>query len=208
MVKNPNLWTLTNQNVKISPCLLIPAPCEQEFKDRHDKMGKIIHRALAEEYKLVEIDPTVSEDEYDPEAVLENEKYKLLWDLEISVSDRHIVYNRPDMVIWNKKRNSVRVIDFAVVNYEKVLETRLRKMEKYSLLAKEIMRNWHVKEVKIIPIIVTTSGGVPSCLRPNLTLLGICKDDVLKKLHDSVIMSSYFMYHNVEHYTHSRSHER
>ncbi|KAL1457576.1 hypothetical protein WDU94_007789 [Cyamophila willieti] len=179
--------------------MLYKFPCSQEFKDRHDKMGKIVHRALAEEFKVLEVDPTLSDDEYEPEAVLENEKYKLLWDLEIAIPDRQLYYNRPDMVIWNKKKNTVRIVDFAVVNYDKVLETRLKKMAKYSNLAKEIMRQWGVVDVKIIPIIVTTSGGVPSCLRPNLSLLGVYNDDLLKRLHDSVILSSYFMYKHVEH---------
>jgi hypothetical protein len=168
-------------------------------------MGKIIHRAIAQEFKLLAVDPTVSDDEYTPQPVLENEKYKLLWDLEIVVSDeRHLLYSRPDMVIWNKKRNSVRIVDFAVVNYDRVIETRFRKMKKYSELAKEIMRKWHVSDVKIIPIIVTTSGCVPSCLRPNLALLGVCSDAILKRLHDSVIMSSFTIHDNfVSHHYHS-----
>lgn len=171
-------------------------------------MGKIVHRALVQEYNLQTVDPDLSEDEYEPEPVVENEKYKMLWDLEINLpQDEYIYYNRPDMVIWNKKRNSVRIIDFAVVNYDKVIDTRMRKMKKYSELAREIMHQWKISDVKIIPIIVTTSGGVPSCLRPNLSLLGVCKDDVLKRLHDSVIMSSKLMYKNVEHNS-FHSHER
>lgn len=162
-------------------------------------MGKIVHRALVTEYDLQTIDPSITDDEYEPTSVVENDKYKMIWDQEMSLPrDRHICYNRPDMVIWNKKRNSVRIIDFAVVNYDKVVETRLRKMEKYSELAREIMNQWKISDVKIIPIIVTTSGRMPSCLKPNLSLLNICTDDVMKRLMESVMMSSYFMYKNVE----------
>lgn len=171
-------------------------------------MGKIVHRALVTAYKLQTFDPSISDDEYEPVPVVENDKYKMIWDLEINLPrDRNVYYNRPDMVIWNKKRNSVRIIDFAVVNYDKVVETRLRKMQKYSELAREIMNQWKISDVKIIPIIVTTSGKMPSCLKPNLSLLNVWTDDVMQRLHDSVIMSSYFMYKNVKHNS-FHSHER
>ena len=49
----------------------------------------------------------------EPESVLDNEDYKILWDFSIQ-TDHVIEARRPDLVLVNKKERSCKVIDFAV----------------------------------------------------------------------------------------------
>ena len=51
--------------------------------------------------------------EDEPESVLENEDYKILWDFSIQ-TDHVIEARRPDLVVVDKKERSCKIIDFAV----------------------------------------------------------------------------------------------
>ena len=51
--------------------------------------------------------------EHEPETVLENEDYKILWDFSIQ-TDHVIEAQRPDLIVVHKKERSCKIIDFAV----------------------------------------------------------------------------------------------
>ena len=48
-----------------------------------------------------------------PAAVLENDIHKLLWNFDIQ-TDHQIAARRPDLRVFNKKRELVKIVDFAV----------------------------------------------------------------------------------------------
>ena len=50
--------------------------------------------------------------EHEPESVLENEDYKILWDFSIG-TDHVIEAQRPDLVAVDKKERTCKIIDFA-----------------------------------------------------------------------------------------------
>ena len=52
----------------------------KECKRRHDKLGKIVHWKLATKCNFEAGDKWY---EHEPESVLENEDYKILWDFSI-----------------------------------------------------------------------------------------------------------------------------
>ena len=52
----------------------------QEYKRRHDNLGKIVHWKLARKGNFEAGDKWY---EHEPESVLENENYKILWDFSI-----------------------------------------------------------------------------------------------------------------------------
>ena len=51
--------------------------------------------------------------EHEPERVLENEDYTVLWDFSIQ-TDHVIEARRPDLVVVDKKERSCKINDFAV----------------------------------------------------------------------------------------------
>ena len=53
---------------------------EKEYKRRHDNLGKIVHCKLARKCNFEAGDKWY---EHEPESVLENEDYKILWDFSI-----------------------------------------------------------------------------------------------------------------------------
>ena len=82
---------------------------QKEYKRRHDKLGKIVHWKLA---RKCNIEAGNKWYEHEPESVLENEDYKILWDFSISTDDvgeaqRLIMLQK----IWNVK---VKIIPLVV----------------------------------------------------------------------------------------------
>ena len=81
----------------------------QEYKRRHDNLGKIVHWKLARKCNFEAGDKWY---EHKPESVLENEDYKILWDLSIQ-TDNVIEASRQDLVLVHKKERICKIIDFA-----------------------------------------------------------------------------------------------
>ena len=92
--------------------------------------------------------------EHEPESVLENEDYKILWYFSIQ-TDHVIEAWRPDLVVVDKKERSCKIIDFAFPGDSRT-EKEKHKIEKYQDLGKELQKIWNVK-VNIIPLFVTVS---------------------------------------------------
>ena len=94
-----------------------------------------------------------------PESVLENEEYKILWDISIQ-TDHVIEARRPDLVVVDKKERSCKIIDFAVPGDSRIEEKEKDKIEKYQDLRRELQRIWNFK-VKIVPLVVGFLGAIP-----------------------------------------------
>ena len=82
---------------------------QKEYKRRHDDLGKIAHWKLARKCNFEARDKWY---EHEPESVLENEDYKILWDFSIQ-TDLVIEARRPDLIVVVKER-SCKIINFAV----------------------------------------------------------------------------------------------
>ena len=67
--------------------------------------------------------------EQKPEAVFENDNFKLLWDFTIQY-DRFIEARRPDIVLVDKMNKEVKTIDIAVPGDSRIAEKELEKIEK------------------------------------------------------------------------------
>ena len=59
-----------------------------EYKSRHDKLDEIVHWKLAGNFNFEAADKWC---EHEPESVLENEDYKILWDF--SIQTDHVIEN-------------------------------------------------------------------------------------------------------------------
>ena len=97
---------------------------QKEYKRRHDNLGKIVHWKLARKYHFEAGDKWY---EHEPESVLENEDYRILWDFSIQ-TDHVIKVRRPDLVVVDKKERSCTIIDFAVPG-----NSRIEEKEKHNI---------------------------------------------------------------------------
>ena len=141
---------------------------QKEYKRRHDSLGKIIHWKLARKYNFEAADKWY---EHEPESVLENEDYKILWDF--SIQTDHVIEARiPDMVVVDKKGRSCKITNFAVPGDSRIEEKEKDKIEKYQDLRKELQKIWNVK-VKIIPLVVSSLGAIPKQFGNRLKQIGI-----------------------------------
>ena len=75
---------------------------QKEYKRRHDNLGKIVHWKLA---RMCNFEARDKWYKHEPENVLENEYYKILWDFNIQ-TDYVIEAWRRDLVVVNKKMRS------------------------------------------------------------------------------------------------------
>ena len=108
---------------------------------------------------------------FEPESVLENEDYKILWDFSIQ-NDHVIEARRSDLVVVYKKERSCKIIDFAVPGDSRIEEKEKDKIEKYQELGRELQKIWNVK-VKIIPLVVGSLGAIPKQFDNRLKQIGI-----------------------------------
>ena len=103
----------------------------QEYKRRHGNLAKIVHWKLARKCKFEAGDKWY---EHEPESVLENEDYKILWDFSIK-TDHVLEVQRPDLVVVDKER-ICKIIDFAVPGDSRIEEKE--KDRKISRLGKGV----------------------------------------------------------------------
>ena len=118
----------------------------KEYKRRYDSLGKIVHWKLAEEYNFEAGNKWY---EHEPESVLEDEDYKILWDFFIQ-TDPVIEARRPDLVVVDKKRRTCKFIDFVVPGDSWIEEKQKVKIENYQDLRRELHKIWNVR-VNIMP---------------------------------------------------------
>ena len=97
--------------------------------------------------------------EQKPEAVIENENFKLLWEFTIQC-DRVIETRRSDIVFVGKRSKEVKIIDIAIPGDSRVKEKEPEKIEKYEMLREEIRRIWQVNNVTVIPVEVRALGVI------------------------------------------------
>lgn len=156
-----------------------------DYTQRHDNVAKIVHQQLALQYKLLE--ERTPYYKYLPIEVLDNTDYKMYWDREIT-TDVNINANRPDIVVFNKKKKEVYIIDVAVPLNHNLQSTYATKINKYMELATEIKQMWRVETVNIFPLIISTTAIVPKTLTLNLQKLNI--SSVMPIISKSVVLDT------------------
>jgi hypothetical protein len=142
----------------------------KEYTHRHDNVAKHIHQQLALKHKLLKTYTAYYK--YKPEKVLENNEVKLYWDRDI-ITDRTILSNRPDITLTLKLIKTTYLIDIAVPNTQNLQQKHAEKIQKYIPLADEIKQMWHQDIVRIIPVIISSTGVVPKSLHNALKILDL-----------------------------------
>ena len=140
------------------------------YTNRHNTAAKIIHQQLALQHKLItETQPYYT---YTPQTILENDKYKLYWDITLH-TDKTVMHNRPDITLQNKTEEITYLIDIAVPSDHNINNKYLEKKDKYQPLAIELERIWKQKHVKVIPFIISVTGITPKTFITHLTQLNL-----------------------------------
>jgi len=149
----------TNETVQhlVSGCTAL---CDLEYKSRHNKVASIIHWRLCKKF---EIDVHKTWYRHEPQPVLENDKVKILWDVNI-YTDRVIQARRPDLVVVDKMKKKVTLIDIAIPADKNVIEKEKEKITKYQDLRIELQRLWGMK-VRVVPIVIGALGSIPKDLK-------------------------------------------
>ena len=109
--------------------------------------------------------------QYEPETVVENEKSKILWDMNIQ-TDHVIEAQRPDMVVIDKAKNHCQMIDFAVPYDSRVEQKELGREERYQDLARGLRKIRNMKAT-VTPVVIGALGAIPKKLKKGLQDLGI-----------------------------------
>ena len=141
---------------------------QKEYNRRHDNLGKIVHWKFV---RKCNFEAGYKWYEHEPESVLENEDYKILWDFS-SQTDHVVAGWIPDLVVVDKKERSCKIIDFAVPEDSRIEEKEKDKIEKYQDLRRELQKIGNVK-VKIIPLVADSLGAIPKQFGNRLKQIGI-----------------------------------
>ena len=94
-----------------------------------------------------------------PEGAVENDKVKLLWDINIQC-DNMIEARRPDIVVVYKKERVCIIVDITVPADRRVEKKEQEKVEKYNDLKREIGRMWGIRKVQVVPVVIGALGSV------------------------------------------------
>ena len=98
--------------------------------------------------------------------------YKILWDFTISCDTKDEA-RRPDIVVIDKTKKEVKIVDVTIPGDERVNEGELGKIEKYKVLKYEITKMWGMKEVIVIPVVVGALGAISTGFEKYIAALRI-----------------------------------
>ena len=150
----------------VSECKML---AQKEYKKRHDNVCRYIHWKLCEKHDFQRAQQWY---EHEPDGVIENKGYKILWDFTIQC-DTKIEGRQPDIVLIDKTMKEVKIVDVTIPGDERVNEREVGKIEKYKVLKDEIARMWNMKEVIVIPVVVRALGAISTDFEKYIAAIGI-----------------------------------
>ena len=65
---------------------------------------------------------------------------------------------KPDIVIWDKQDRTAQIIEVTVPGDFRINSAEREKMNKYQDLKHDLKTTWNVREVEIIPVVVSATG--------------------------------------------------
>ena len=111
----------------ISGC---PTIAPTKYLERHDNVAKYIFIEAAKQLNLNFNNTNWYN--YNPPPILENNEMKLLWNYNIQ-TDHQLRHNKPDIIIYDKVRKSVKIIDIAIPNDANIANKISEKTKLYGL---------------------------------------------------------------------------
>ncbi|CAG4930022.1 unnamed protein product [Colias eurytheme] len=105
----------------------------------------------------------------------ETEGFMLAIQDQVIETHKTIHYNRPDITLIDKHEKNALIIDIAVPNTHNLPNTITEKLTKYTELKQEITKMWKLQNVIIVPIVLSTTGVIPTQLHKYIELLHLPK---------------------------------
>ena len=87
----------------------------------------------------------------------QDDHIKILWDFPIQ-TDKHLLHNRPDIMLINYKEQTSLINDISVPRDENIQDKKFEKIDKYQSFKIELEQLWKVKIV-VIPVVVGALGA-------------------------------------------------
>jgi len=117
-----------------------------------------------------------------------NNNFKLYWNCSI-LTDKAILFNRPDITFMNKQTKNTFLIDIAVPNTHNLAKTITDKQNRYQELVNEICAMWKQNTAQLIPIVISSTGVIPKSLSQSLKRLGLHPNTYIQ-IQESVILGT------------------
>ena len=118
---------------------------------------------------------------------MEDDDVKLIWDINIQC-DNVIETRRSELILVNKKAKSCVIIDVVIPGDCRIHEKKIKKIEKYQNLKKELKRLWSLKKVEVVPVDVGALGCISKGFSGWMETLGIKLD--VGMLQKSVLLGT------------------
>ena len=117
----------------VSSCSVLAG---NQYRKRHEKLGKNVHWLLCTKFEIECEDKWLS---HQPEPVLENDKCKILWDFAIQ-TDKEIGHRRIDIAVIDKGKRECKIINIAVLGDQNIKVKELEKNTKYQDLRLQVQK--------------------------------------------------------------------
>ncbi|VDO21708.1 unnamed protein product [Heligmosomoides polygyrus] len=171
--------------------------------ERHDDVARVLYYSLKRKYDLC----SVKNNTRLPH-VVDNDYVEIHWNMPI-VTDEHLVHNRPDIMVWDKREKRIWIIEISVSWYTRVSRQERRKLHKYgtnSTLAEETavddfypgpnlraaLQRERKCRVDVIPIVMGTCGECTTNLRRHVNSLKLPDktDWLIEKLERNAVLGT------------------
>ena len=145
-----------NENVQhiLSGCKVLAG---NEYLIRHNQTLMVFAVHWAKMKGLMVKDTRWYEEKWNSGNVLENERYKLIWDFQFKLIKTEKA-RRPDLILEDKEERNIFIIDMAIPMEMNVEKKRRSKLRKYQQLAYEIRMRRTGFKIYIVPLIIGCCG--------------------------------------------------
>ena len=150
-----------------------------EYLTRHNRAMMIMAVAWAKEHELIRTDMIWYEERWKRGTVIENDKAKLLWDIEFNLR-KTTTSRRPDLILEEKEKKKIWICDMGCPQQHNIETKRLEKLTKYRQLAFEMRERRLGYEIIVVPVIVGALGGGMRKMMSDISRI-FEKDEVVKK---------------------------
>ena len=164
---------------------------DYDYTWRHNEVVRSIHLGFCTKYGIKRCRRLRS---HRVESTVENSRVCIRTDTPI-VTSTGVRANRPDIVVHDKVRNEITIVEVGITSQNNLQEVEIEKTRKYGLLAGELAHMYKCK-VDIIPYVMTWEGVVTKHHRKYRKALGIerhveayIQSQVLKRTFVSAIAS-------------------
>ncbi len=140
-----------------------------DYVARHNAGLKCLFFALLKKHNLIDRTPAWYSPGK-PSPVYENQTIKLTWDIPI-FTEGVIQHNRPDVVLWDKEKRKIVILEMTVVWFSTIQEKKAIKDQKYASLRAELKRQYSDHDISQISVVFDILGGHDRDLKQQLRTL-------------------------------------